>query len=50
MKKSRYEYSGWIVAWIIGIVAILILIDDIRISRIVINQEKEIEECNNDRR
>ena len=45
MKKNRCEYSGWIVAWIIGIVAILILIDDIRISRIVINQEKEIEEC-----
>lgn len=45
MKKSSCEYSGWIVAWIIGIVAILILIDDIRISRIVINQEKEIEEC-----
>ena len=49
MKKSSCEYSGWIVAWIIGIVAILILIDDIRISRIVINQEKEIEECYNDR-
>jgi len=45
MKRSRCEYSGWIVAWIIGMVAILILIDDIRISRIVINQEKEIEEC-----
>ena len=45
MKKSRCEYTGWIVAWILGIVAILILIDDIRISRIVINQEKEIEEC-----
>ena len=50
MKRSRCEYSGWMVAWIIGIVAILILIDDIRISRIVINQEKEIEECYDDRR
>lgn len=49
MKKSRCEYSGWIVAWIIGIVAILILIDDIRISRIVVNQKEKIEECYNDR-
>ena len=45
-KTSRCEYTGWIVAWIFGIVILLLLIDDIRISRIVVKQEKEIEECN----
>ena len=49
MKKSKCEYTGWIVAWILGIVVMLLILDDIRISRIVINQEKEIEECKNDR-
>ena len=45
MKRSRCEYTGWIVAWIVGIIAILILLDDIRLSKIVIDYENKKEVC-----
>ena len=47
-NKTTCEYSGWIVAWIIGIMLCLVILDDIRLSKIVISQEKELEECNYD--
>ena len=43
------ENKGWIVAWILGIVVMLLLVDDIRISRIVIDQENKLKECNDGR-
>lgn len=45
MKKSRCEYSGWIVAWVMMILLVLVFIDDIRISRIVVDYENIIKEC-----
>ena len=49
MKKSRCEYSGWIVAWVMMILLALVFIDDIRLSRIVVDYENKIEECKNER-
>ena len=46
MKKSKCEYTGWIVAWVIGIITLLVLLDDMRLSRIVIDYEEKIKECN----
>ena len=43
MKENR----GWIIAWVLGIIVMLLLIDDIRISKIVIDQEKRLKECEN---
>ena len=45
MKRSRCEYSGWIVAWVLLIIGALILLDDIRISRIVVDYENKLKEC-----
>lgn len=50
MKRSKCEYTGWIVAWVMMILAGLFLLDDIRISRIVVDYENQLKECNyNDR-
>ena len=41
MKENR----GWIIAWILGVIVMLLLVDDVRISKIVIDQERKIKEC-----
>lgn len=49
MKKTRCEYTGWMVAWILMILLVLVFIDDIRLSRIVVNCENKIKELENER-
>lgn len=36
MKKT----SGWVVAWVLGILIVLLLMDNIRISKIIVNNEE----------
>ena len=45
MKENR----GWIIAWILGVIVMLLLVDDIKMSKIVIDQENKLKECKDGR-